>query len=596
MGNVSLFNEQSVESTSDEWTEEVRLDLSENQAFVTGLWMPQPYPSPSATSAAIAGGADSHLFAIVGEALYFIKAPDFEAPGDSGGDNVYDVNVRIDDGYSSWDRIYSIEIGDVADEPVPMGPKSFAVSENEAFVTMLPPWSSSPWSPTVSWVILGGADAHLFTIVGDSLQFLAAPDFEEPADADGDNVYDLVVMRPDGPSAQPLELAVTVADAMSALDFSPDALGFDGWNRIALEEGTRSVTGFASTGADGAVTYRIGGGADAAQFTIDAATGALSFVDAPDFERPADFGGDNVYDVFVLARDDEGETGHEFRIGVTDRGPRLSVSGAGENGRIAVPEGQAAVAVVSATGTIDKPTFEIVGGVDAQHFRIDPLTGALSFVQATDFELPTDWKRDNVYEVVVGVRDGDEAAKIAVEVSVTNVREPGEPILGAEMADTITPGTPSGTTSGDDYVMALGGADLIDGGSGNDRLDGGAGNDRLIGGSGVDFLIGGSGADTFVFNAVADSRPTAPDRIADFQRFEYDRIDLRAIDANASSAGDQAFSFIGKSDFYGKPGQLRFETIGGDTFVFADVNGDARADLQIVLSGTVYLNSGDFMF
>ena len=44
-------------------------------------------------------------------------------------------------------------------------------------------------------------------------------------------------------------------------------------------------------------------GADAARFTIDAATGALSFVAAPDFEAPADANGDNVYDVIVQVSD-----------------------------------------------------------------------------------------------------------------------------------------------------------------------------------------------------------------------------------------------------------------------------------------------------
>ena len=49
----------------------------------------------------------------------------------------------------------------------------------------------------------------------------------------------------------------------------------------------------------GAVTYSIAGGADAARFTINAATGALRFVAAPNHEAPTDAGGNNVYDVIV---------------------------------------------------------------------------------------------------------------------------------------------------------------------------------------------------------------------------------------------------------------------------------------------------------
>src|SRR5439155_5478876 len=51
------------------------------------------------------------------------------------------------------------------------------------------------------------------------------------------------------------------------------------------------------------LSYSITGGADGAKFTIDASTGALSFVSAPNFETPTDAGGNNVYDVTVQVSD-----------------------------------------------------------------------------------------------------------------------------------------------------------------------------------------------------------------------------------------------------------------------------------------------------
>ncbi|MBL8158825.1 VCBS domain-containing protein, partial [bacterium] len=50
------------------------------------------------------------------------------------------------------------------------------------------------------------------------------------------------------------------------------------------------------------------GGADAAKFSINTSTGALSFVTAPDYEAPTDAGGDNVYDVIVQVADGQGGT------------------------------------------------------------------------------------------------------------------------------------------------------------------------------------------------------------------------------------------------------------------------------------------------
>ena len=51
------------------------------------------------------------------------------------------------------------------------------------------------------------------------------------------------------------------------------------------------------------LTYAIVGGADAARFTIDAQTGLLRFVTAPNYEAPADAGANNVYDLTVSVSD-----------------------------------------------------------------------------------------------------------------------------------------------------------------------------------------------------------------------------------------------------------------------------------------------------
>jgi Ca2+-binding RTX toxin-like protein len=55
--------------------------------------------------------------------------------------------------------------------------------------------------------------------------------------------------------------------------------------------------------AGATLTYSITGGADAVRFSINASTGVLTFVSAPDFEIPVDAGGDNVYDVRVQVSD-----------------------------------------------------------------------------------------------------------------------------------------------------------------------------------------------------------------------------------------------------------------------------------------------------
>jgi hypothetical protein len=76
---------------------------------------------------------------------------------------------------------------------------------------------------------------------------------------------------------------------------------------LGIAENTSAVTVVTSLDVDGdSVQYSIAGGADAALFRIDGSTGALTFASPPNYESPADGGGDNVYDVIVRAADGQG--------------------------------------------------------------------------------------------------------------------------------------------------------------------------------------------------------------------------------------------------------------------------------------------------
>ena len=78
---------------------------------------------------------------------------------------------------------------------------------------------------------------------------------------------------------------------------------------VAVAENGTAVTTVTSTDLDGgAPFYSILAGGDAARFTIDSGTGALSFITAPDYENPTDAGGNNVYDLTVQVSDGNGGT------------------------------------------------------------------------------------------------------------------------------------------------------------------------------------------------------------------------------------------------------------------------------------------------
>ena len=143
-------------------------------------------------------------------------------------------------------------------------------------------------------------------------------------------------------------------------------------------------------------------------------------------------------------------------------------------------------------------------------------------------------------------------------------------------------------------LSATAGNNIIFGNAGNDSLKGGTGSDILVGGSGTDTLTGGSGKSVFVFNAITESTVGSNrDIITNFTHSKGDLIDLSSIDANANTAGNQPFRFIGSNAFLGQAGELNY--VNG--IVSGDINGDKIADFQIAVTlvGTTTLVSADFI-
>ncbi len=168
--------------------------------------------------------------------------------------------------------------------------------------------------------------------------------------------------------------------------------------------------------------------------------------------------------------------------------------------------------------------------------------------------------------------------------------------LAGEGTDTIRTDLASLTLAAEVENLTYTGAGSFTG-TGNalaNVIMGGAGADTLTGGGGVDTLTGGLGGDSFVLVALADSPVATPVTISDFLAAQGDRIDLTAIDANSTIAGDDAFTFIGAALFSNVAGQLRIQTVGADLQVLGDVDGDGAADFAITLTSLATLAAAEF--
>jgi len=201
-----------------------------------------------------------------------------------------------------------------------------------------------------------------------------------------------------------------------------------------------------------------------------------------------------------------------------------------------------------------------------------------------------DDSRDRVIETDTSAAGGVDRIEAKVSFSLSSRAE----MAGVEQLILRTNQKLSGSGNGlDNYLAGSSGDNRLGGGGGNDTLKGGSGDDILRGGSGSDVLLGNNGNDTFLFKSVAESAAgeLTHDRILDFS--SADVIDLRSIDANALSDGNQDFTFIGSAAFTGA-GQLRFEADGsGRTIVQADIDGNLTADFEILLQGTARILAKD---
>ncbi len=395
--------------TSDGGGDTANKNVAENTIAVTTVTATDPDDNTTFTYSL--SGTDAALFSIDAKGvLTFKTAPDFENPADANTDNVYLVTVQVSDGLLTDTQALSVTVTDVNEPPsiTSDGGGDTAnknVAENTIAVTTVT--ATDPDDNTTFTYSLSGTDAALFSIDAKGvLTFKTAPDFENPADANTDNVYLVTVQVSDGLLTDTQALSVTVTDVNEPPSITSDGGGDTANKNVA--ENTTAVTKVTATDPDASTTFIYSlSGVDAALFNVDSA-GALTFKTAPDFETPADANFDNVYLVTVQVSDGLLSDTQALSVTVTDvnEPPSITSNGGGQSAKVNVPENTTSVTTVIATDP-DKGqtlTYSISGGDDASKFSIS--NGVLSFKAAPDFENPTDVNHDNVYLVSVQASDG----------------------------------------------------------------------------------------------------------------------------------------------------------------------------------------------
>jgi serralysin len=212
---------------------------------------------------------------------------------------------------------------------------------------------------------------------------------------------------------------------------------------FSTAENVSTITNVAIIRTSESATITISGGADSARFTItfsDSQSANIRFVASPNFESPIDSGGDNVYNINLLATDRVGLTGSQsITISVTNvnEAPVIGALSGGATGTYSTNENSTALYNINATDVDAGATLTYsLTGSDSTNFVISA-SGQLSFSASPDFEAPIDTDTNNSYIVITWVSDGSLTDSQTVTITVTNLNE-----SGSISAPTIS-GTPS---------------------------------------------------------------------------------------------------------------------------------------------------------
>lgn len=152
---------------------------------------------------------------LVGGQIRYLAGASFDALAE--GEVVTDTfTYTVDDGKGGTDTAtVTVTLTGTNDAPVLTLVPAVSVDENTSAVAAA--ISAQDVDSAVLTYSLSGADAALFTIdpATGAIAFAAAPDYEAPADADGDNAYQLTVtVTDDFGATDSVDLTVTVADVL----------------------------------------------------------------------------------------------------------------------------------------------------------------------------------------------------------------------------------------------------------------------------------------------------------------------------------------------------------------------------------------------
>ena len=208
------------DTTPPTFSNSTTFSLDENSSLTTNAATITVNESATIT---INSGNDSALFTIVisdstTARIRFLSSPNFEAPTDVGGNNVYDLSVRATDTAGNFtNQSIAITITNVNEAPSITNSSSnptASLTQAENITSVATYTATDPDAGAMLRFSLSGTDAADFAIdsVTGVLAFATNPDFEAPLDSDTNSAYIVIVTVSDGTLTDTQTVTVTITN------------------------------------------------------------------------------------------------------------------------------------------------------------------------------------------------------------------------------------------------------------------------------------------------------------------------------------------------------------------------------------------------
>ncbi|WP_326540719.1 cadherin domain-containing protein, partial [Pseudorhodoferax sp.] len=410
-------------------------------------------------SYSISGGADAALFTIdsVTGVLQFLGAPNYEAPGDVGADNVYDVEVRVSDGTASDTQAIAVTVTDVDEFDV--GPVTDAnaaansVAENAA-------------NGTVVGITAIATDTDGTATVSYSLSDNAGGRFAIDANTGVVTVANGTLLDFEAASSHQITVLATSSDgSTSNADFTVNLTDVNeqpvgavadvnaAANQVAENAANGTVVGITAQAIDpdgsATVGYSLSDNAGG-RFAIDAVTGVVTVADGTllNYETATS------HQITVLATSSDGSiSSANFTITLTDVdefdvGPVTDVNAAADQ----VAENAANGTVVGITAQATDPdntasvSYSLTDNAGGR-FAIDATTGVVTVADGTllNYEAAT----SHQITVLATSSDGSiSSANFTITLTDVNEQPVGAVTDVNAAADTVAENAVNGTVVG----------------------------------------------------------------------------------------------------------------------------------------------------